>query len=839
MDEIRVSPEVREALHELSMYLSDTLPPMMVAASVTLLAGQPPALAAEEIRAWTAAQYQGRGGNLPVSDYLYHALKKIHLLAELRLAPADGTCRFIATLLPLLEGFCPEADRELLRGNVLRLGAATSTLTSPVERVYRQLGSEQPLASRTREPAAAAAGPGGAAPAAGAPAAASPPGWNEDTARGLARLGLLAARLEKSLARDGSPAAPETLAAQLLATAATASRTGRELEENLGRLARLGIQVPGTEALFRRLSESLPDWGVPVNPDADETIGPAGRGSVVGAMRRIVTLSPDSAEGARRFREMVSTAIEQLNAGNLGRAVTMFGLAEQIIRKERVEKPVAQAIRDRAHEAIDAAKVRALAEKTENHASLRSVLGFFPALRPEGLLDALREERKRDARRHYLALLEVHGEPARTAARERIASELSDSAAGSDWYFLRNLLYVLRRVPRPEGAPLEAEIDHLFRLSEPDRPAPLVKEALSNLAQTRHERAEQVLLARLSQLESALAKAGPGGSPELAQLLDRACAALARQGTPAALRAIVEHGLAGSGAPGSAVGRLAHLAGHDLSPHEDLVDRLVKALRAALPVRILGLVVAAGPDGDARHLVQALSGTPHPAVRRLFEEIVRRFSDRELGARARAALEAPEPARRAAEAQGTASLEGDLGVFGLPTLLQTFEQTEATGILALKGRKGDVIGTIAFEKGLLRGAARGDLRGATAFFQLLERPTAALFQFSRVPALAAADATLSAPQPVMGLLLEGMRRYDELQRAAALVPDLARLRPTTVRPTRPPQEDDAALLGALWAKAVQGATASECEEGSAVDCYRVRRALVHWLEEGSLSLAPE
>ena len=265
------------------------------------------------------------------------------------------------------------------------------------------------------------------------------------------------------------------------ATAATASRSSRELEENLARLSRMGVDVPSGDGLFRKLSESLPGWGVPVNPDADETIGPGARGSVVGAMRRLITLAPDAEEGAKRFREMVQAGVEQFNEGNLGRAVTLFGLAEQVIRRERVEKSVAQAMRARSHETLDAARMRAYAEKPENHFGLKTILDFFPALRPDGLLDSLREERKRDGRRLLLSLLEVHGPAAREAALVKLSAAASLPEGEADWYFLRNLLYVLRKVPRTTEAPFDAEIDFLFRLSEPTLPVPLVKEALANL----------------------------------------------------------------------------------------------------------------------------------------------------------------------------------------------------------------------------------------------------------------------------------------------------------------------------------------------------------------------
>ena len=366
-----------------------------------------------------------------------------------------------------------------------------------------------------------------AAPLASSP---GPHATNDDVARGLARFGLLVERLEKSLPKEGPRRLPDALTAQLLATAATASRSSRELEENLARLSRIGVDVPSGDALFRKLSESLPGWGVPVNPDADETIGPGARGSVVGAMRRLVTLAPDAEEGAKRFREMVQSGVEQFNGGNLGRAVTLFSLAEQVIRRERVEKAVAQAMRARSHEALDPARMRLFAEKPENHFGLKTVLDFFPAYRPDGLLESLREERKREGRRLLLSLLEVHGPSARDAALEKLSVAASAPAAETDWYFLRNLLYVLRKVPRTSEAPSETEIDFLFRLSEPSQPLPLVKEALANLGQTRHERAEQILVARLSQLESAAAKAGAVVPADLLQLLDKTCAALCTAG---------------------------------------------------------------------------------------------------------------------------------------------------------------------------------------------------------------------------------------------------------------------------------------------------------------------
>ena len=86
----------------------------------------------------------------------------------------------------------------------------------------------------------------------------------------------------------------------------------------------------------------------------------------------------------------------------------------------------------------------------------------------------------------------------------------------------------------------------------------------------------------------------------------------------------------------------------------------------------------------------------------------------------------------------------------------------------------------------------------------------------------------------MGLLLEGMRRNDELQRFIALVPDDLTLTKTNVKPTPHAEEADPALVREVWIKASSGANIAECERQLATDSYRVRRLVAHWLEQGAL-----
>ena len=87
------------------------------------------------------------------------------------------------------------------------------------------------------------------------------------------------------------------------------------------------------------------------------------------------------------------------------------------------------------------------------------------------------------------------------------------------------------------------------------------------------------------------------------------------------------------------------------------------------------------------------------------------------------------------------------------------------------------------------------------------------------------------------VLSEGMRRYDELQRARAIVPDFALLRRKGPRPTPPTSGDeDAELLDQIWQKTANGASPEECEAACRTDSYRVRTLLARWTEEGALTV---
>src|SRR4029453_11783684 len=127
----------------------------------------------------------------------------------------------------------------------------------------------------------------------------------------------------------------------------------------------------------------------------------------------------------------------------------------------------------------------------------------------------------------------------------------------------------------------------------------------------------------------------------------------------------------------------------------------------------------------------------------------------------------------------------------------------------------------------------GRLKLPDAFYQLLESPVPGTFEFARQPAEAI---TVERSSDVMALLMEGMRRYDELQRARALVPDNAYLRLTGARPAPFAEESDGAFIRDVWTRVKDGATPREIEVTVAADDYRLRALLGHWMTQGALEI---
>ena len=148
-----------------------------------------------------------------------------------------------------------------------------------------------------------------------------------------------------------------------------------------------------------------------------------------------------------------------------------------------------------------------------------------------------------------------------------------------DGYFLRNLVYLLRRIP-PGSQASDSELGLLVELSQLYQPPIVIREAVGALANWKHPRSEQTLIERLEQIEAALTgkEKVEIDADMLRALLDRTIVALSRLGTANALRSVVAHAFKRQPAFGNSLARLHELASHDLSSDSELVEHLVRTL---------------------------------------------------------------------------------------------------------------------------------------------------------------------------------------------------------------------------------------------------------------------
>ncbi|MGE5234718.1 MAG: DUF4388 domain-containing protein [Acidobacteriota bacterium] len=818
---------MREALEELQSYFSDNLPPLLASDSFLLLLEQPPAVMLEGIQGWVGAQFRVLGGRSRVSDYLFHTVKKLHMMGELHLAPDEALREYLVRLAELVVPLAPEEERETLRQHLGRLEEGQSTAATGVSRL-QQPGS----------------GPGPTAAA--SPAAELSP----QELRGLRRFSLL---LERLAPEPG--AAPREVTPELLTAAIESAHSGSDLRQYL---AKVGLGEAGAGEAMRALSRGLPGWLL-----SREEGAPAYESAPATAMRRIVGMAEDSATSAERFREMLRAAIEQTNAGELGRAVAIIDAARRVVEDHQVEKGTSDLIRGSLGDAFDTQRLLELVREREHHAPLRNVLGFFTAFTPEGVFERLTNEPDRQRRKLWLALAEMWGPRARELALERLEQSLAEPLLDRNaWWHQRNFVFLLYRIPPPRGEVSERELQVIVQLSGVGQAMALLRECVVYLGLVPGGRGVPTLLARLGEIERMLLdeKTPPARDPgELDRLLNHVCSSLIRAGTPAARRAVIEHGLRQQPRLGDTLSRLTELGGSDLTADEASIDRLLEALQGFMPRRVLGVVVQRHELGMVS-VIEALAGTQDRRVREALLEISRRFAGEVAGRAASQALEAraaprrpaplPEPeeadeeaaaaamevvAPEAAPAARGGGLQGDLELFGLPELLQSLAARQSTGELVLRDAGGLEVGRLWLVGGKLADCLVGHRRGEAAFYQLHEEPRAGAFEFfRREPGEIPAG---FGPADPLALVFEAMRRHDELQRARALVADDAVLKPTGARPTPPPDESDGALVRDVWTRVRDGATPREVEAGSAADSFRVRGMLAHWLEERVLERA--
>ena len=777
---METSAEYAVAAYEFQRYLSDHVPPLMIEEEFGILLRNPASALVEATMYWVTQANPPHTATV-IADRILHAARKIALMGEFDLVPRPELRAFLDDYCREILNHCPPFDRP-------RLVQVFATLVE----------------FKTPDPP---------------PTLVRPPDMQAAVAR----------RMEvflDQLANEAPGARRDEVASEFMSVAAHESSTRAELDATLAALKGVGID-PATENVLNSIARSLPGWGA-LNVPA----GTMPRRERLGAMRQIVTLGEDAEEVAKRFREMVHAAIAQFNRGDVGQAQSILVLAQQMVTEQRVQPIYVETLRN-ASEYLDMAKLKAAAEKPESLPALRTVMSFFHALSPDGLLKSLRGETDESRRHDISALVEAHGPVGRARALELLDAD----EAVTDAPFAAAALRILRRMPRPDDASAEREVWVIMKHANRGTDPMVATQAIYCLGQAKDERAERALLSLLRLYEGFLARpaALPSGiaTGDFAGLLDRTCDALARFSSPLCLRALVEHGMKTQPELGDCAQRLTAAAQADFSNQPELMSQLIEALRAELPKGVLGMQLRK-EMGRSASFVRALSGTPSAQVKALFQEIARKHGEEEYGTLAAEALKTFAARSRPPEAAAS-TFSGDLGFFGLPMLLQTIGQGGMTGLLTLIDNVGAPVSKLWLLEGRLRQASLGRLSGEDALYELLIRPFPGAFAFVHRKDAPKAG-VLDPPRDLVGLVFEGVRRHDEWKRSAALVGDGARFVATGAA-RNITTDEPADLVEALWAAASSGSTARECDTKVAVDSHRVRRLLASWVEIDALKLA--
>ena len=618
MDDSITETDLQQALATVQQYLSDAIAPLMAAEAVSLLLEHPAQHIAVEINKWTSGQIGAAGASAGVSDYYFHALRKLDEMGRLKLVSEASLASKLKEVGRQLLSTCPAEEQEQFAASVGHLGQSDSALTPAVTMLHRPAGSRDPESERGEEGKRKTGG----------------------TGRASRRLSILWNRLEAGSAQPSPPLAETPrgeLIAQVVTEAASNAKNGEELKSIQEDLSSLGIGT-GTEQMFRTLGASLPGWAIPVRSDDKSEGAPPAKNATVEAMRRLIRLSENPWEADERFHNLVHAAIDQFNTGSLARAATMLDLAGSLAAELSLRSSAISGIRESADTLLDPNRLRSFSETREKHSLLRKVLCFFDKLQPVGLLDCLQWEPKRDRRRLILNLLEVHGDTARNLLLERLRN-VSLSTVREDWYFQRNLIVLLGRIPRPVGASPDEEVESLIAYSDPKLPVPLVKEVITNLGQIKHARGEQHLIETSLKLEELVAVAQRAGddASRLESLLDRSILVLARYGTPGTCRRVVDYALDPNADEG-AMARISYLSSQDISIDKGSLHRILDVLRRKTPRKIFGALIQKD-EPALLSLIRALTSTLKPEVRRMLQSIAERFPDEEFGKAAAKALE--------------------------------------------------------------------------------------------------------------------------------------------------------------------------------------------------------
>jgi hypothetical protein len=783
----------------LAGYLLEQLPAEEAASAFGWLSGEPTEPVAEQIVGW--AKEQIGESSIPLGAFLLFGLEKLHVLGSRGLVDAAAMTKFLDGLAISLLGATPEADREEFRTGYVALRSSGRTeATRPTPRASK--------------PVASAAAP-----------TAPPP--QHPARKAEQQLTLLLERYGSHPKRKKKTEEAEAVeAAQIVTIAARSAKSTADLDRLLAEIERTTGRKKGN--VFATLGAGLPSWDLPIPPKESDIRLPA----QVEAIGRIIQLAENPAVALTRLKDLVTAAVEKFNQGSIAAAMWMFDVAEDAIKEKKVPAAAVESIREEAMESLSTVQIRKFAENRAKHGALRTTLDFFPKMRLEPLFQQLRGEPRAEKRRSLLGLIEVHEGAARAQALKRLETEIGQH--GADTYYLRNLVYLLHRIPRENDDELPRLSAALGRLVEKGQNIYVVKEAATALGQIKNDESVRALTTCLAEIEVMIQKADTSLYPmaEMQKTLDRVVGAIARIGTAGALLVVARHGMKTNPALGDTRAQFSVLAEQDLSFHSGVLDVLLKALKEEIPGRLLGRLVPKKQEATVR-LIEALSGTRSDDVDALLRDIAERFPGQDIGSTAAKILSKHAKGRAAPPAEPTATLSGELAFFGLPTVLQSLGDMRGTGILTVTTPQGELSSRLVVGEGKFLDAQIRNLRGVDAFYEILEHPIPGRFAF--VPYPLERMKVSAAPQELIGLLFEAVRRQDELQLMQTMVPDDLPLQATGTQPSAPEGEQDPALMREVWLKASSGAPVGEWGNQIPSDSFRIRRMLSHWLETGALA----
>ncbi len=338
------------------------------------------------------------------------------------------------------------------------------------------------------------------------------------------RIALALAEVDRGAAQ-ASPQKPDRRFERAMLVVARHAVAPNEFEAHRKRLAGFGRAFLLPE-LFDLVAGELPGW-CPWLESADGVRSSSCRA----ALRRLVHHGQTPGETGKRFVELVRAAVRLIEKGSLGRAASALAEAERL--GPDVPPEVVESARRNGFEGVDLELLRSFLATASERPSLRRFLLFFRTLEPVPLLQALAVEEGLKRRRLLLALLEAHGEPARREALDLLRSELGSELNEAEVFLRRNLIYLVRQVPRSGDDGLDEEVGILARNAAPQLPPILVKAAIGALGQLAGRRSEQALMRQRQILEAMLAgkTALARTAEDLRAYLGWTEAALARRGT--------------------------------------------------------------------------------------------------------------------------------------------------------------------------------------------------------------------------------------------------------------------------------------------------------------------